>query len=238
MALGDVHEGAAVGPQHPLVGREDQEIGIERLHVDVADADIVRGVDQQGRALGLGRGGDARHVERAAVRPMDRGDRDQGQRLGAGSLDRRHHRRRPVAVGWLLHRFDRKAAGFGAAHPFQHRRGMVVLQHQHAAAARDRQHLAGGRDTVADRRDQRDVDGIGADQGGRRLARALVLLRLEVGRQLPRLALARDGGASGLLHRNRQRAVGGGVEEADVTRDVEQGALAGQHGSLRCRTAQ
>ena len=55
-------------------------------------ADIVRGVDQQGRPLGLGRGGDARHVERAAVRPMDRGDRDQGERRGAGALDRGHHR--------------------------------------------------------------------------------------------------------------------------------------------------
>ena len=233
MALGDIHEGAAVGTEHPLVGREDQEVGIERLHVDVADADIVRGIDQQCRALGLGRGGDARHVERAAVRPMDRGDRDQGERLGAGAVDRGHHRRRPVAVGRLLHRLDREAAGFGAAHPFQHRRGVVVLQHQHAAAARDGQHLAGGRHAVADRGDQRDVDGLGADQRGCRLARAFILLRLEVRRQFPRLALARDGGAARLLHRDRQRAVGGGVEETDLARDVEQGALAGQHGSLR-----
>ena len=51
MALGDVHEGAAVGTEHPLVGREDQKVGIERLHVDVPHAGIVRGVDQQRRAL-------------------------------------------------------------------------------------------------------------------------------------------------------------------------------------------
>ena len=36
--LGDIHEGAAVGAEHPLVGREDQEVGIERLHVDAAHA--------------------------------------------------------------------------------------------------------------------------------------------------------------------------------------------------------
>ena len=47
------------------------------------------------------------------------------------------------------------AAGGRAAHPFEYRRSVVVLQHQHPAAARDRQHLSRRGNAVADRRDQR-----------------------------------------------------------------------------------
>ena len=70
---------------------------------------------------------------------------------------------------------------------------------------------------------------VGADQGGRRLARAFVLLGLEVAFELPWLAFARDGGTTGLLHRQRQRTPRGGIQEADVARDIEQRALAGKH---------
>jgi hypothetical protein len=72
-----------------------------------------------------------------------------------------------------------------------------------------------------------------ADQGGGGLARPLVLLGLEVAFQLPRLALAPDGGAAGLLHGERQRAPGSGVQETDVARDVEQRALRRKHASPR-----
>ena len=106
---------------------------------------------------------------------------------------------------------------------------MVVLQNQHTAAARQVHHLARGRHAVADRRDQRDVRGIGADQRRRRTARAFVLLRHEIRVELPRLALAGDADAARLLNRERQRAPGGGIEKADVARDVEQIALARKH---------
>ena len=51
MALGDIDEGAPIGTEHPFVGREDQEIRIERLHVGRDDADAVRGIDQQRGAV-------------------------------------------------------------------------------------------------------------------------------------------------------------------------------------------
>src|SRR5712672_518646 len=76
---------------------------------------------------------------------------------------------------------------------------------------------------------------IGADQGGGGLARALVLLGLEIAFQLPRLALAPNGGAAGLLHSERQGTPGSGVQETDVARDVEQRALTRKHANLRHR---
>ena len=138
--------------------------------------------------------------------------------VGAAARYRLEQNGSPVAVGRLLDRLDREAAGLRPAHPFQHRRGVVVLQHQHAGTARNGQHLAGGRDAVADRGDQRHVDGIGSDQRRGRLACTLILLRLELRRKLPRLAFARHGGAAGLLlgfflpERRRQIPPGYGPE--------------------------
>ena len=102
---------------------------------------------------------------------------------------------------------------------------MVVLEHQHAEAAVDRQQLAGNRDAVADRRDQRDIRGIGADQGSRRLAGALVLLVGELRGKLPRLALAGDSLARRLLRGARQRAPARRVQVGDFRGDIEEGAL-------------
>ena len=87
------------------------------------------------------------------------------------------------------------------------------------------QQLAGNRDAVANRGDQRDIAGVGADQGGRRRAGALVLLVGEVGREFPRLALARDGRARRLLRGARQRAPAGRVQVGDIGRDIEERAL-------------
>ncbi len=47
MALGHIHKGATVGTEHPFVGREDHEVRIEPLHIEIKHADVVRGVDQK-----------------------------------------------------------------------------------------------------------------------------------------------------------------------------------------------
>ena len=96
---------------------------------------------------------------------------------------------------------------------------MVVLQHQHARCrAGSPRSFAGGRDAIADGGDQGDVVGIGADQGGGGLAGPLVLLDCEVAVELPRLALAPDGGAAGLLRRERQ-----GLQEAAFRKQTSRG---------------
>ena len=233
MAPGDIHEGAAIGTQHPLVGREDQEVGVERLHIDAADADIVCRIDQQRGASRLGGGCDPRHVERAAIGPMHGGDRHQCKWRSTGELDRFEHGGGPIPVGRLLHRFDGEARRVGATHPFQDRRSVVVLQHQHAAAAGDRHHLAGRRHAVPHRRDQGDVGRIGADQRGRGLAGSFVLVALEGTRELPGLAFVTDGSASRFLHRDGQRAPRRGIHETDVAWNVEQGALTRKHAGLQ-----
>jgi hypothetical protein len=119
-----------------------------------------------------------------------------------------------------------------SADPFEDGRSVIVLQHDDPAAACDGQHLAGRGDAIADRRDQRHVVGLGADQGRRGHAGALVLAGLEAFRQRPWLALAADRGAPGFLGGQRQRAPGGGIEETDLARHVEQRALARQHDAI------
>ncbi len=117
-------------------------------------------------------------------------------------------------------------------------RGVVVLEHQHAGARRRREQLARRGDAVGDRGDQRDILRRRTDQRGGGGARAFVLARGEAGVDLPGPALAGHAIAAGLLHRERQRRPGGGVEPGDVARDIEQGALGGEHSgqSLTGRT--
>ena len=50
VALGDVEEGAAVGAEQPLVGREHHEVGIERTDIERQHAGALRGIDEQGGA--------------------------------------------------------------------------------------------------------------------------------------------------------------------------------------------
>src|SRR5260370_28713215 len=51
MALGNVEKGSAVGPEQPLVGRENHKIRVEALHVYRQYTDALRGVDKEGRSL-------------------------------------------------------------------------------------------------------------------------------------------------------------------------------------------
>ena len=106
---------------------------------------------------------------------------------------------------------------------------MIVLEHQHPRAGRQRQRLGGGRNAVADRRYQRHVAWIGVDQAGRSRARTLELAGCEAGIQEPRPALAGGAIAAGLLHGERNRAPRRGVEIANLARDIEQRALRWQH---------
>ena len=91
-----------------------------------------------------------------------------------------------------------KPCAVGARLPFQHRRGVIVFQHDDARAARDRHQLCGRRHAVADRGDQRDVGGIGVDEARGGDARALVLAAGKAGIERPGSALAADGGAARL----------------------------------------
>ena len=147
-------------------------------------------------------------------------------RRRARPRDRLQHGRGPVAVRRLRDGFDGEALRVGAGNPFQHRRGVVVLQHQHARAARDRQHLAGDRDAVSDRRHERDVGCIRADQGGGRGTRALVLLVRESRRRASTAGpCATTAARAGLLCGARQRAPAGRVQVGDIGRDIEESAL-------------
>ena len=103
------------------------------------------------------------------------------------------------------------------------RRGMIVLQQQHARAGRHRQRLRRRGDAVAHRGNQRDVAGIGIDQPRRRTTRPLVLTGGEVGIDRPGPALARDADTPRLLHGDRQRAPGGSVEK-QISRGISKSA--------------
>jgi len=109
---------------------------------------------------------------------------------------------------------------------------MIVLQHQHAVAGRHGKYLRGGGHAIADRRDQRDVVRRGVDQRRRGLARAVILLRSEFGVEQPRPALARHRGAASLERPQRQRAIGCGIEIADIARNIERRPLRRQHLAL------
>ena len=102
---------------------------------------------------------------------------------------------------------------------------MIVFQHEDARAAGDGQELGGGRDAVADRWDQRDVGSFRIDQAGGGGARTLVLAIGKAGVECPRSALAQDRGATGFQRLDRQRAVGGRIQVADIAGDIEQVAL-------------
>ena len=98
VTLGDVDEGATVGTEHPLVGRKNQEIGIEALDVGRQHADAMRRIDEKRRALPLQRHLHTIDVDEATIRPMHRRDRGERQRRCSRSLDRGKNGARPVAV--------------------------------------------------------------------------------------------------------------------------------------------
>src|SRR5262249_50205949 len=76
---------------------------------------------------------------------------------------------------------------------------------------------------------QRDVVGIGVDQPRRRAARAFILRGGKRRIDQPRLSLACDAGAPCVLGGNGQGTPGGGVEIANLARNIEQRALRWQH---------
>ena len=123
VAPGDVKKRAAVGAEHPLVGRKHQEVGIERAHVERQHAGAMGGVDQERGTAGARRRRNLIEVDEAAVRPMHRGNRHQRERRCAGAVDRGQHGRGPVAVVGPRHHLDREALLRCARHPFEHRGG-------------------------------------------------------------------------------------------------------------------
>ena len=102
---------------------------------------------------------------------------------------------------------------------------MIVLQDDDACAALDLQYLGRGRNAVADRGDQCDVGGIGLDQPRSGRPRPFVLMMCERSVECPGRALAPDRGAASFQRSQRQWAVGGRIQIADMTRHLEQGAL-------------
>src|SRR5262249_31293859 len=73
--------------------------------------------------------------------------------------------------------------------------------------------------------------GIGVDQPRRRAARAFILRGGMRRIDQPGLPLARDAGAPCILRDDGQGAPGGGVEIANLARNIEQRALRWQHRS-------
>jgi hypothetical protein len=220
----------AVGTENPFIGRKDQEIRIEPLHIHRQHPDVMRSVDQEHRVLLFQRSADLRDIDQPAIRPMHRRDRGQRQRYRARPLDRSQHGCGPVAVFGLAHGFDGKTLRVRAHLPLQDRRGVVVLKHEHAGAPRDRQELCRGGDAIADGGDQRDVLRVGIDQPCRGATGALVYLVGKAAGNRPRLPLAADRSAARFQRFPRQRTVGGGVEVADLARHLEVLALGGKHG--------
>src|SRR6202011_833058 len=102
---------------------------------------------------------------------------------------------------------------------------MIVFQNDDSSAALDRQNLGRGRNAVTDRGDQRDVGGIGMDQPSSRRPRAFVLVVCEGGVERPGGALALNRSGSGFLGSERQRAIGGRIQVANMARHLEQSAL-------------
>src|SRR5207237_3375835 len=51
MALRDIDEGAAIGPEQPFVGRKDHKIRIEARNVQFDHAAALCGIDEKDRAL-------------------------------------------------------------------------------------------------------------------------------------------------------------------------------------------
>ena len=229
MAFGNVEKGPAVGAEQPFVGREDHEVRIELPDVERQHARALRRVDQKQRAVAAQRRRYLFKVDQPAVGPVHRRDRGQRHRGRARPFDAGEDRRGPVAIAGLTDRLDGKALCAGAGLPFQHRRGMIVFQHDDAAAARNRQKFGRRRHAVTDRGDQRDVGGIGVDQPGGGDACAVVLAAGKTGVERPGLTLAAHGGAGGLLGFQRQRTVGGRIQIADIAWDIEQAALRRKH---------
>ncbi len=231
---GDVDEGAAVGPEHPLVGREDQEIWIEPCHVGGDDADGVGRIDEK-PAAGFAQGvPDGHQVDQSAIGPMDRRDRGQRHRRRAGAADGVQDGAGPVAICRLRDGLDPEALRRRACQPFENGRAVVVFQDEDARARLVGEKLSGDGDPIPDGGNERHIVRRGADEGGRRVARTLVLDVGEIGRNGPGLALAADGTPRCVLRRQRQGAPAGGIEIADVAGDIEQVALRGEHGWFSC----
>ena len=193
----------------------------------------MRGVDQQHGPLPAQRRCDLIDVDHPAVGPVH--GRDGGKPDGGGTwrFDRGKDGRGPIAVIRPAHDVDAEPLGRSAGHPFQYRRGMIVLQHQHARTRRHGDELGGGGHAVAHGGNQRDVIRLGVDQPRRRASRAFKLLLWKRRIDPPRFSLARDAEAARLLRGDGQRTPGGGIEVANLARNIEQRALRGQHRTCR-----
>jgi hypothetical protein len=72
MAFGDLKESAPIGAEQPFVGREHDEIRIERAYVQANHPGALRGVNQKDSAAGAGCGCHNAEVDDAAVAPVHR----------------------------------------------------------------------------------------------------------------------------------------------------------------------
>jgi hypothetical protein len=106
---------------------------------------------------------------------------------------------------------------------------VIVFQNEDARAAAGCQQLRRGRYAIADRRDQRDIRRLGMDQPGGGGSRAFMLRVGKAGLDRPGRALASHRGTAGFKGTEWQRAVGGGIEVADMARDIERCALRWEH---------
>jgi uncharacterized protein YbaR (Trm112 family) len=94
VARRDVEKAGGVGPEQPLVGGGDEEVGIDGGKIERERAGGLSDVEHESRADGAGRGGDGDEVEQGAVGPAAVRDRNDG---GAG-VDRGDHGGGQVAI--------------------------------------------------------------------------------------------------------------------------------------------
>ena len=230
MALGDIEEGAAVGPEHPFVGREDQEVRIELR---------ARPSPSRPRC--------AWHrpaTPRPARRSASRHPLEVDARRRPTSAPRRSRPAPPAA---------RPAARWPPAPPPSSRRRPAAHRLDGEAPALGARviHSSTGEEWSFCSTSTREPRGIGSTlppsprrsrprrsarrrRHRRRSARAAAGGRARAAGWRSRVdshgwPLRATAGAAGLLRGERQRAPGGGVEIADIARDIEQSALRGQH---------
>ena len=125
----------------------------------------------------------------------------------------------------LANRLNGKTLCLGPRMPFQHRGGVIVFENEDARAAAGRQQLRRRRHAIADRRDQCDIGRLGMDQPGGSGPCTFMLRVRKAGLERPGRALAPHRGTGGFQSPQRQRAVGGRIQVADMARDIEQSAL-------------
>ena len=223
-----VEEGETIRPQHPFVGWEGHEVRLPARHVHRHGAHHLRRVHHQGRPQPAHRRAELVEVHERAVRPMQRAQRGQCQRAGAGAMDGGKQGGGPVAIGRARHLFHHQALLGRQPVPHQAVGRELACHPQHPATRREAQVAGGSGHAVADRAHDGDVVRRGADQRGGGGPRPLGQGLRRIACLEPRLRLGPHAPRGRLPHRQRQRRPGGGIEVAHRLGQLEQGALAGE----------